>query len=460
MIQATDFAQHLTMQAGLAPENSSKLWEEWTDLILQQISAGNGVTIHRLIHWKVALHTEHIAQCPDGVRYLIPPRLELQANSASTHIEEDIEERWLIHCSFGITTAHKFYNTFVQQILALLQKGETLHWSRLGIFRMLSEGQATLEFTPEETFLSLINKPFEAFIPQVIPLGKTFSGLEEQAISSFEEMQASWRAPILIPFDDGEGFSAEDSSTFEEPMVLDEPIAPSEILVEENNAVAEEKEEKPLPPPLPEASLKTQGTPLPPPLEEILPPPLQKPADIIPPHIEKEKKKTSRLKWLWLLLLLLLLAVVIGLLLRPNTEVKVHRKKPEPSYTLPDSTVEKPLQDTLVQEASQDLLTPLQQETIPAPTEQKRVQKSATDLTYATLSSGEGLMDLALRYYGNKKFWVYIYLYNMDRIEDPNHISTTTELVIPSADIFNIDKDNPASLLAADSLKRALQLTY
>ncbi|MDO4770302.1 hypothetical protein [Porphyromonas sp.] len=58
-----------------------------------------------------------------------------------------------------------------------------------------------------------------------------------------------------------------------------------------------------------------------------------------------------------------------------------------------------------------------------------------------TISSGRSLYSYAKDYYGQKMFWVYIYIENAKGIDDPNRISLGTKLVIPNLDKFDINPD-------------------
>ena len=62
------------------------------------------------------------------------------------------------------------------------------------------------------------------------------------------------------------------------------------------------------------------------------------------------------------------------------------------------------------------------------------------------------LCSMSRKYYGHYAFWVYIYLENKSIIKDPNNIAIGTTLVIPPADKYGIDKNDPASIAKADAL--------
>ena len=55
------------------------------------------------------------------------------------------------------------------------------------------------------------------------------------------------------------------------------------------------------------------------------------------------------------------------------------------------------------------------------------------------LAAGSTLMQIALEYYGDKVFWVYLYDYNKDRIKDYNNIPVGTEIMMPLPSRYGIN---------------------
>ncbi|MDR2691146.1 MAG: hypothetical protein LBB73_02450, partial [Dysgonamonadaceae bacterium] len=69
-----------------------------------------------------------------------------------------------------------------------------------------------------------------------------------------------------------------------------------------------------------------------------------------------------------------------------------------------------------------------------------------------TILKGERLNTIALREYGHKAFWVYIYDENRAVIGNPDIVDPGTVIIIPPAKKYSIDKNNP------ESVNRALYL--
>jgi nucleoid DNA-binding protein/nucleoid-associated protein YgaU len=74
----------------------------------------------------------------------------------------------------------------------------------------------------------------------------------------------------------------------------------------------------------------------------------------------------------------------------------------------------------------------------------------------AILLAGKTLRLLAEDIYGNREFWVYIYLENKDKIRNPNKVSSGMELLLPDKAVYSIDAADPQSVAKAKSLGDAI----
>jgi nucleoid DNA-binding protein len=81
-----------------------------------------------------------------------------------------------------------------------------------------------------------------------------------------------------------------------------------------------------------------------------------------------------------------------------------------------------------------------------------RVSNQA-DITTETMEQGSRLTLMALKYYGNKVFWVYIYEANKDKITDPNNIPVGTKIRIPKPDSSKINARDSECIEKAKSLQ-------
>lgn len=73
-----------------------------------------------------------------------------------------------------------------------------------------------------------------------------------------------------------------------------------------------------------------------------------------------------------------------------------------------------------------------------------------------TLQPGERLTIIALREFGDKSFWPYIYDVNSDKLTNPNNVPVGIVLKLPDPLFYGIDANNPASVNKAKN--RAAQL--
>ena len=92
--------------------------------------------------------------------------------------------------------------------------------------------------------------------------------------------------------------------------------------------------------------------------------------------------------------------------------------------------------------------------TDPTPTDSVVVAPppKAVEEIYITIKKGDRLADYAREHYGNKKFWIYIYLANEEKITNPDNVPIGTTLRVPRPEEYNIDAQDPEALARADSL--------
>ncbi|MDR0748810.1 MAG: HU family DNA-binding protein [Tannerellaceae bacterium] len=76
------------------------------------------------------------------------------------------------------------------------------------------------------------------------------------------------------------------------------------------------------------------------------------------------------------------------------------------------------------------------------------------------IKRGDRLNLIALDYYGNKLFWVYIYEHNKSKITNPNSIPVGLELEIPAKSVYNIDANDQASVRRASVLQSQILSKY
>lgn len=77
-------------------------------------------------------------------------------------------------------------------------------------------------------------------------------------------------------------------------------------------------------------------------------------------------------------------------------------------------------------------------------------------LAVETIQSGHTLRNIALKYYGNKSFWVYIYEENKSKIKNINNVPLGTKLTIPARAKYKINPEDKESVKKAREKEAAL----
>lgn len=72
------------------------------------------------------------------------------------------------------------------------------------------------------------------------------------------------------------------------------------------------------------------------------------------------------------------------------------------------------------------------------------------------VAKGQRLTTIALDNYGDKNYWVYIYLYNHKIIKNPNSVNVGMKLLVPKLDKSLVDGSNPVTMEMASEVRRAL----
>lgn len=82
----------------------------------------------------------------------------------------------------------------------------------------------------------------------------------------------------------------------------------------------------------------------------------------------------------------------------------------------------------------------------------EKTQELPERLEKVVVQKGKTLRLIAEEKFGNREFWVYIYLKNKDKIENPNVVTVGTELIIPDSSEYDIDASDTQSVAKAKVL--------
>ena len=257
-----------------------------------------------------------------------------------------------------------------------------------------------------------------------------------------------------------------------EPETFDiAPVAePSE---ERNEKPQEETPTEPLPAPSPEPIEERVTEPIESP---TLPPTPPTPTVPSTPEVESQptpppsdprptaRRRTNHYIWIAVVALLIIGAVLAVFIL--NSRQKKASATPRPaakdtqqmasvvvvpssmdilpdSLTLPADTLQEEPIDTLPERTPQE-----------EPKAQSKERVINSETTRVQVQPGDRLTVFALKKYGHKAFWVYIYQENKSKIKDPNNLPVGITIVLPPAKKYEI---NPRD---TNSINKALELQH
>lgn len=347
---------------------------------------------------------------------------------------------------------------------------------------LTSVGSSKVSFTPDKKLAEAVNQPFAHFESVVLDDAMTdekLAEVDEQHSSEIlsHEADAPAQAPVDFPeladpapSPEPEGFYVPPS--FDEIASITEEIAAADVPAEEPEP---EMTVMAAPEPEPEATVTAPdeqiaqrrieelqrkpmliGRPIDGPSRPV-PKPEEEEESVVDSHfyrpeprnayrptpeqIERASHKTDR-RWIWIALAVLAVGSLIWWLARPSGKA------------------EEPVQQAVVISDSDSVAVEVAEEDVPAkPSEPAKADDEvkpakpakAADAKVVTdvITQTEVLTTLAEKYYGSQWFWVYIYEENKSIISNPNNVKPGTRVVIPPAEKYGIDVNNPASLKKA-----------
>ena len=276
--------------------------------------------------------------------------------------------------------------------------------------RFLIPGHYKFSFLPDKDLREQVNKPFSIFETTEISENVDFSDMDE----SVEEKET------------------EDES-------VEEVMPDREIPL----AVDTQPEEEPEPIPEPMLDPKQELEPEPEPVSELdpEPEPIVEPSPIPKRPEERVRRKPEERGVLMIVAFLIIVISVFFYLGRNNW-------KPAPAQ----EEVITEAKDT-VQESAWMLHPDSVAEKTPHTEPEPYVEPTPKPLGQVKIKHGDRLTVIALEYYGNKLFWVYIYQHNKAVIKDPNNVPIGTVIEIPAPELYGIDAKSRESREKAAALQ-------
>ena len=447
MLQEELWYVRLAELAAVQLETSQQLWRALCQQVEQRLLSGLSLTFPEIGEWKLEEHREYVARTADGKQWLIPPRLTLglrpvedrgvtslsidllrDALSEATHVSAEQVATWLR----AIPTLWR----------ALYDEGIQIVWAGLGSFTPItaeSGERSGYRFLPSEALCAALNKPFSMFAPVEVAPSSSSPDLDLREIGQLDQLTKV--EPIEVLF-----APREPIQEVVEPVMTEEPQQPeSPAAVIEEEILPAPVDEAPIEAPQPAPSAAVTA-----PVEED-------------PFVDQEAHPRM-LVWVFVALgIAMAFCLFIYLLsIQPELEMKdkasaaVEAVQPSPAPVVPAvpaQTVDETdtLQTTSIatQEEATSSVAPSEAVVSTASSQAETIQR-------VRLRPGDRLSRLALKKYGNKAFWVYIYEENRAQLKDPDNIPVGAVITLPAASKYQINAGDTNSINRALVLQRSL----
>ena len=457
MLQEELWYVRLAELSAVQLETSQQLWRALCQQVEQRLLSGLSLTFPEIGEWKLEEHREYVARTADGKQWLIPPRLTLglrpvvdrgvtslsidllrDALAEATHVSAEQVAAWLR----AIPTLWR----------ALYDEGIQIVWAGLGSFMPItseSGERSGYRFIPAEALCAALNKPFSMFAPVEVAPSSAGPDLELREIDQLDQLTKV--EPIEVLFAPRESIQEEVVTPpvveeVVEPVVADEPQQPdSPAAVVEEEILPAPVDEAPIEAPQPAPSVA--GTA---PTEED-------------PFID-QGAHPRMLVWVFVALgIAMAFCLFIYLLsIQPELEMKdkasaaVEAVQPSPAPVVPAVPAQTASEPDTLQTAS--IATQEVSTASVAPSEDvaSTASSAAETIERVRLRPGDRLSRLALKKYGNKAFWVYIYEENRAQLKDPDNIPVGAVITLPAASKYQINAGDTNSINRALVLQRSL----
>ena len=457
MLQEELWYVRLAELAAVQLETSQQLWRALCQQVEQRLLSGLSLTFPEIGEWKLEEHREYVARTADGKQWLIPPRLTLglrpvedrgvtslsidllrDALSEATHVSAEQVATWLR----AIPTLWR----------ALYDEGIQIVWAGLGSFTPItaeSGERSGYRFLPSEALCAALNKPFSMFAPVEVAPSSSSPDLDLREIGQLDQLTKV--EPIEVLFAPREPIQEEavTPSVVEEvvePVVTEEPQQPeSPAVVVEEEILPAPVDEAPIEAPQPAPSAAVTA-----PVEED-------------PFVDQEAHPRM-LVWVFVALgIAMAFCLFIYLLsIQPELEMKdkasaaveAVQSSPAPVVpAVPAQTIDETdtLQTTSI--ATKEVST---SSVAPSEAVVSTASSAAETIERVRLRPGDRLSRLALKKYGNKAFWVYIYEENRAQLKDPDNIPVGAVITLPAASKYQINAGDTNSINRALVLQRSL----
>lgn len=299
--------------------------------------------------------------------------------------------------------------------------------------RFVIPGHFRFNFTPDKDLKELVNKPFSFFDTTEIEEGKDISEL----LTAETEEEIAEPEEALIPEQKEEQILEPEEEQIPEQKEAQIPESKEEVLPEIEESVEE--------PEMPEELPEVHDEPIAPSRQEDKESPSQEP--------QKPQKGKKNRGWLFVLWGIILLVIgIIGYKYRIYLqEIEQERRIEQIIAILGPEVQEEEQQIPIESEES------VNDSIVVVAEEEKQPEKITVEtpkiLKTVKIEAGSRLTLIALEHYGNKIFWVYLYAFNKEKINDPNNIPIGTEIQVPSPEQYGINAKDRSSIEKASALQ-------
>lgn len=457
MLQEELWYVRLAELAAVQLETSQQLWRALCQQVEQRLLSGLSLTFPEIGEWKLEEHREYVARTADGKQWLIPPHLTLglrpvedrgvtslsidllrDALSEATHVSAEQVATWLR----AIPTLWR----------ALYDEGIQIVWAGLGSFTPItseSGERSGYRFLPSEALCAALNKPFSMFAPVEVAPSSSSPDLYLREIDQLDQLTKV--EPLEVFFAPREPIQEEVVTPpvveeVVEPVVTEEPQQPeSPAVIVEEEILPAPVDETPIEAPQTAPSVAVTA-----PVEED-------------PFIDQETHPRM-LVWVFVALgIAMAFCLFIYLLsIQPELEMKdkpsaaVEAVQPSPTPAVPavpaqtlDETDTLQTTPIATQEEAASSVAPSEAVVSTASSQAETIER-------VRLRPGDRLSRLALKKYGNKAFWVYIYEENRAQLKDPDNIPVGAVITLPAASKYQINAGDTNSINRALVLQRSL----
>lgn len=440
MLQEELWYIRLAEQAALQPDTSLLLWRALVQQVEQRLLSGLSLTFPEIGEWRLEEHREYVARTEEGKQWLIPPRLTLGVRPVEersvTSISIDLLRDALSEATqVSVGQVATWLRAIPQLWRTLSEEGNQVVWTGLGSFTPILEDRELVgyRFLPAESLCASLNKPFSMFVPVELAASTSTADLELHEQVQLAELAET--KPITIFF------------ARQQPHIEELPISASE----ESDVVADTSES------VATSQVEVVPTPEPPSSEET--PVDESPSIDIPeevPSVEEQDTRPRPLVWVLValgivattVLFVYLLSIQPALELKPKApavEKQVEHKAMHPAH------IEAPQAPVVA-----DTLPTAEPSTAPTVGTSASASSSAEVIERVRLRPGDRLSRLALKKYGHKAFWVYIYEENRAQLKNPDNIPVGAVITLPAASKYQINASDTNSVNKALVLQRSL----